>query len=98
MSSKTIRFLHRKKIVDLSQYKQLGWQNSWKTTYFDVDKNIVDRKLAKSFGYTEENHPEYGKCRNAKHQLNEKQMTRNGSVNVVWCDECKIAWKYDCSG
>ena len=87
--------------IDLSQYKYLGYQNGWKSVRFDEDHNQVSglpgEKRAVTFGYLTEDYPEYGRCRDAKHKCGEKSMNRRGSENVVWCDTCKIYWKYDSS-
>lgn len=97
-------FEYRGEQIDLSKYKFLGWQNGWKHVYFDKDGNETTGDTSKgekpkySFGYRTDDYPEYGACRDAKHERKEKQMTRSGSENVVWCDECKIYYKYDCSG
>ena len=79
-------------------YKFLGWQNGWKHVYFDVDGNITtDDTKIKTFGYTKEDYPEYGNCKEQKHKLDEVQHNPRGSENTVSCDICKIYWKYDCS-
>ena len=97
-----MKFQHRDKWVDLSEYEFLGWQNGWKHVYFDeggkVTTGTKGERPKYSFGYLEKDYPRYGKCRAAKHQKGYKQMTPSGSTNVEWCDECKIYWKYDCSG
>lgn len=81
------------------EYKFLGWMNGWKHVYLDKDKNIVPAgsKDAKYFDYTTEDHPEYGKCRDAGHRHDEVSHSNRGSENTCSCDICKIYWKYDCS-
>jgi hypothetical protein len=79
-------------------YKFLGWQNSWHHVYFDKNHNITkDSSNINSFGYLEEEYPEYIKCRNAGHKTDEIQVNQRGSENIVSCDICKIYWKYDSS-
>ena len=89
------------KIPNVNGYKDLGWQNSWKHVYFDKDNNITDIKENQvSFGYSESDYPEYGKCKRLKHQIRtfDNSLYENrGTDNVVICDECKILWHYDCS-
>ena len=84
--------------ADISEYKDLGWQNGWKHVYFDKDGNVADRKDGVSVGYLTEDYPEYCKCRDSKHSCKHIQMTPSGSKNIVWCDICRITWMYDCSG
>lgn len=81
-------------------YKFLGWQNGWKHVYFDEDGNLCSEtnKPSKTAGYLTSDYPEYGKCRDLKHMRIEVQHNRSGSENTVSCPECKIYWKYDCSG
>lgn len=79
-------------------YKFLGWQNGWKSVYFDANGNVTtDDKTRKSFGYLTADYPEYGKCRDEKHKRDDVQHNPRGSENTVSCDICKIYWKYDCS-
>lgn len=80
-------------------FKFLGWQNGWKHVYYDEDGNLCTEsgKPRRSFGYSKEDHPEYGKCRELKHILYDEQRTRSGSENIEACPKCKIYWKYDCS-
>ena len=84
-------------------YKFLGWQNGWKHVYFDEDGNVTTgdeskgEKPKKTFGYTKEDYPEYGNCREQKHSLIEVSHNSRGSENTVSCPICKIYWKYDCS-
>lgn len=100
---KELKFEHRGDQIDLEGYRFLGWQNNWKHAYFDEDGNVTTgdaskgEKPKKTFGYLTKDYPEYKKCIDADHKRKEKQMTRSGSENVVWCDECKIYYKYDCS-
>lgn len=90
--------------IDLSDYKFLGWQNGWKHVYFDEDGNITTgdtskgEKPKRTAGYLTEDYPEYGACRDAKHKTGRKSMNQYGSENIVWCDICKIYYKYDSSG
>ena len=85
----------------VEEYKFLGWQNGWKHIYLDEDIKVTTggpgEKPKKYFSYLTEDYPEYGKCRDAKHKHHELQRNQRGSENVVWCNECKIYWKYDCS-
>lgn len=79
-------------------YKFLGWQNGWKHVYFDDQGNITaDPAKRRSFGYTKEDYPEYGNCRELKHRTISVQHDQRGSENTVSCPECKIYWKYDSS-
>ena len=79
-------------------YKFLGWQNGWKHVYFDKDGNVTtNEKEKKTFGYTKEDYPEYGNCRELKHSIDDVSHSNRGSENTVSCDICKIYWKYDCS-
>lgn len=83
---------------DYKEYKFLGWQNGWKHVYYD--KNFVittDNTKRVSFGYTKEDYPEYGLCRELKHPTFTVQHNSRGSEMTVSCDICKIYWKYDCS-
>lgn len=49
-------------------------------------------------GWGEMNKPNgFLKCKKAEHSLKSKQHNNRGSNNTVWCEECKIFWKYDCS-
>lgn len=80
-------------------YKFLGWQNGWKHVYFDEDNNLCSEsgKPHRTFGYLTKDHPEYGKCKDLKHQKIEISHNQRGSENDVSCPVCKIYWKYDCS-
>lgn len=84
-------------------YKFLGWQNGWKHVYFDEDGKVTTGDLLKgekpqrTFGYLTADYPEYGKCRDQKHPLDEVSHNNRGSENTVSCDVCRIYWKYDCS-
>lgn len=69
-------------------YKNLGWQNSWKSVY--EDKKFV--------GFMDQ--PEYNKCRELGHKTREIDNSlylNRGTDNVVICDICKIYSHYDCS-
>lgn len=47
--------------------------------------------------WRQENRPEeYKKCREEKHPLKEIQNSIRWTNNDVWCEECKIRYKYDC--
>ena len=79
-------------------YKFLGWQNGWKSVYFDAEGNATeDATKRNSFGYSSADHPEYGTCKNANHNNIEVSHNQRGSENTVSCPTCKIYWKYDCS-
>lgn len=80
-------------------YKFLGWQNGWKHTYFDEDGNNSEasKKPRRSFGYTKEDYPEYGKCIEEGHRRIEVSHNSRGSEHTVSCPACKIYWKYDSS-
>jgi hypothetical protein len=81
-----------------NNYKFLGWMNGWHHVYFDENHNVTeDNKKAKSFGYLEEDYPEYTNCRKLGHKVDDIQCNQRGSENVVSCDICKIYWKYDSS-
>jgi len=41
--------------------------------------------------------PQYIRCHELKHKLNDYQHNPRWSENTVWCDICKIYRKYDCS-
>jgi len=78
----------------------LGWQNGWESEYYDEDGNLCSEsgKERKSFGYSGDKYPRYRKCIDSGHVRINEQKTRSGSENLVVCPECKIYWKYDCSG
>lgn len=82
-------------------YKFLGWQNGWPHVYFDEDGNQTTgdaskgEKPKRSFGYTKEMRPEYGHCREQKHQTIEVRHNNRGTENTVSCPVCKVYWKYD---
>lgn len=90
------------KTIDLelknANYKFLGWQNAWATNPNGKD----ERGFPVFGGYKDE--PEYQAClskghndrRNAEH-WGHIQHNPRGSENTVWCDACRIYWKYDCS-
>lgn len=85
-------------VLDKAGYKFLGWQNGWKHVFYDKHGKITEDNAAKvSFGYTEQDYPEYGKCRRLGHKIDDIAHGSRGSENTVSCDECKIYWKYDCS-
>lgn len=87
-----------KNIADFENYKFLGWQNGWNHVYFDEAGNITkDPEQRKTFGYTEKDYPEYGKCQRLQHNVQEHHIGNRGVENTVWCNICKIYWKYDCS-
>lgn len=87
--------------LSLPGYKDLGWQNGWKHVYFDENDQVTpDRSKAKYAGYTEEDYPEYGKCKRLKHKhenYDNSLFQNRGTDNIVICHECKIYWHYDCS-
>lgn len=79
-------------------YKFLGWQNSWNHVYFDAEGNQTDDPSKRvAFGYTKEDYPEYGNCRELKHRTIDVSHNNRGSEHTVSCPECKIYWKYDSS-
>ena len=79
-------------------YKFLGWQNGWKHVYFDENgTQITDMEKAKAFGYTKEDYPEYGECREKQHPVDHVSHNSRGSEHTVSCDICEIYWKYDSS-
>lgn len=79
-------------------YKFLGWQNGWKHVYFDEQgQQTDDPTKRRSFGYTKEDYPEYGNCREQKHRIIEVRHDNRGSENTVSCPVCMIYWKYDSS-
>lgn len=84
-------------------YTFLGWQNGWRSIYFDEDGKVTTgdiskgEKPKKSFGYDKEEYPLYGKCMDAGHHRIEVQHNNRGSENTVSCPICKVYWKYDCS-
>lgn len=43
------------------------------------------------------NPPELQKCRDEKHSMNEISYSPRGSDHTVYCDICKIWYKYDSS-
>jgi hypothetical protein len=81
-------------------YKFLGWQNGWKSTYYDEDGNKCSEtgKPHKTCKYDGDEHLDYRKCVDSNHMRIKVQHTPSGSENVVSCPVCKIFWKYDCSG
>lgn len=85
-------------ILGIQGYKFLGWMNGWKHVYFDEDGNVTeDKDKRRTFGYTKEDHPEYGTCTEQKHELRSKQHNSRGSNVTDWCDTCKHYWKTDMS-
>jgi hypothetical protein len=84
-------------------YKDLGWQNSWKHVYYDEDGKITTgdvtkgEKPKKTFGYTKEDYPEYGACRESKHRTIEVNHDNRGTQHDVSCPICKIVYHYDSS-
>lgn len=93
--------LHKKDInydYKSAGYKFLGWQNNWKHVFFDENGNQTDDPTKRrTFGYTKEDYPEYGTCRELKHRTIEVSHNNRGSEHTVSCPECKIYWKYDSS-
>jgi len=87
-----------REMLNLQDYKYLGYKNGWKHVSFDKDGKVTDDKaLIKSFGYLTEDYPEYGKCRDLKHKVKDKQHNSRGSNCTYYCPECKIFWKVDMS-
>lgn len=81
-----------------ANYKFLGWQNGWHHIYLDKDKNpTTDKSKQVYFDYTKEQYPEYRNCLDSGHKRENLQHDNRGSENTVWCEVCKIYWKYDCS-
>lgn len=84
-------------------YKDLGWQNSWKHVYYDEDGKVTTgdiskgEKPKKTSGYSKEDYPEYGKCRELNHRTIHVSHNNRGSHHDVSCPVCKILWKYDSS-
>lgn len=79
-------------------YSFLGWQNGWKHVYFDEHGNeTTDRTKSRTFGYSKNDYPVYGACRELKHETIEVIHNQRGSENTVSCPICKIYWKYDSS-
>lgn len=79
-------------------YKFLGWQNSWKDTWYDESGNeTTDRAKRKSTGYSKENYPEYRSCRDQGHRTIEVSHDNRGTQHDVSCPECKLLWRYDSS-
>jgi hypothetical protein len=79
-------------------YTFLGWQNGWKHVYLDIDKNVTEDKSKQVyFDYLTEDYPEYGKCRDLKHQTVKVHHNNRGTENTVSCPICMIYWKYDSS-
>lgn len=84
-------------------YTFLGWQNSWKSVYFDVNGDITEGNTSKgdmparSFGYMKEDYPEYRHCVDSKHHTDTVRHDNKGFENTVSCDICKIYWKFDSS-
>lgn len=78
-------------------YKDLGWMNGWKSVHYDKDHNIVPKNSpeAKTFGYTEDDYPDYRSCDNLPKK--EISYSQRGSKNLVICDARKMYWWYDCS-
>ncbi len=87
-----------REMLNLHDYKYLGYQNGWKHVHFDELGNITeDNHKARSFGYLTKDYPEYGACRDAKHKIKDMQHNSRGSNCTYWCIECKIFWKVDMS-
>ena len=66
-----------------------------------IDEELKEKgykSLSWANGWGNHSPEEFVKCRDSNHVTHEIQHTRSGSDNTVWCDECKISWKYDCSG
>ena len=85
-------------MLNLADYKYLGYQNGWKHVFFDKNHEVTEVKAnGISFGYLTKDYPEYGKCRDAGHKPKDKQHNSRGSNCTYWCDECKIFWKVDMS-
>ena len=75
-------------------YKDLGWQNEWKTKPLEHDKKGNPIFV----GY--EDQPEYENCNKLGHQtrrIDNSLFQFRGTDNIVICDECKIYSHYDCS-
>lgn len=77
-------------------YKFLGWQSGWQSVL------VTKGDGAQYFTYTDPE--EYANCIKQEHNDWRKpkhyesiQHTTSGSRNTVYCDYCKIYWKYDCS-
>lgn len=87
-----------KDFIGADDYKYLGWQNGWRSVYFDKDGNQVpyNSKEARTFGYLETDYPEYGQCRRLQHKLSRISLSRRGTHEVIKCDICKIWWNLDC--
>jgi hypothetical protein len=79
-------------------YKFLGWQNSWKYDWVDVDGNITLDPLKRKYSRPCNTYTDFWDCRNLNHQTIEVRHDASGSENTVSCPLCKVYWKYDCSG
>lgn len=83
--------------IEELQYKYLGRQNDWKHVYFDQYGKQTEHTFNRcSYGYTEEDYPEYYQCviKNG-HSL---QKFNNGKgCNWHYCDICKHYWYVDSS-
>lgn len=85
-------------LLALDEYKYLGYQNGWKHVYFDADGNETeDKSIRRTFGYRTSDYPDYGACREAKHQPKSVQHNPRGSNVTYYCPDCRIFWKVDMS-
>lgn len=64
----------------IEDYKNLGYANSWKE-YSDIELIFRTSPV------------EYLKCINAGHELRKENIGK--CQTQVFCDICKITWKYD---
>lgn len=94
-SKSDAEIISEKKINDLNKTK-LFYNEHQKDKNYNYDSNGY-KFLGWSNGQ-DEDPIEYLKCKELKHILISVSHNNHGSENSVSCPECKIYWKYDCSG
>lgn len=94
-SKSNAEIISEKKINDLNKSK-LFYKEHQKDKNYNYDSNGY-KFLGWSNGWNEDQ-IEYLQCKELKHILISVSHDNHGSENTVSCPECKIYWKYDCSG